>query len=725
MVAGNVRLERARPWIIARRREIFLALTPLASLALAWWFVALALPPLIWIALIVYAIAQIGMRALQHLPRLKTRAFNIEALDWMRIGADLLLAAFAVMQAGTLGLAIFPIYILIALRALSTERYISHTMITPFLLGPIYLYAYLAGLQAGRLTAFEQFSGLILLGGSLSFGVTAIWTSAFQQRTISTLRHELRNERSSREARVEELERTTNELRVRMRERHALEEGLRVITSTLSLDDVLNQIVDSTVQTFGQERIHGIALSIDVDGEILDRVVMTDTTNGGSWATMLTRQVIQQRVPIISADAALHSDLAVVAEGGFRSVLSVPLFVGDGAPRGALTLVSATFAAFSSSDARHLAAFATQAGIAIGNAEMHSRLRRQERLLQAVVRDINDGLVVFNAQREIVLANPIGRRVIAADTTTMPVIDRLTQLVDSMRADNKSVMACELRIMNESGDGAERYYQAFGTAVQHEDGHETLTAIVLHDISDQKAEEKARTEFISMVSHELRNPVHSINGFMKVVLQGRAGALSELQKEFLTMADEQIEKLKGRIGELLEFNRLKAGRLSLNPQPTSMTRVIAETTARLALQAEQSGLNLVNYAPAELGDCWCDEARIGQVLTNLVENAIKATPAGGTISLNAEMHNQEIWVRVGDTGVGIPSGELHKVFQRFYRVSKHDGGQGEHHLGLGLAICQQIVEGHGGRLWVESEEGVGTTFTFALPIMPADDLVLA
>jgi two-component system, NtrC family, sensor histidine kinase KinB len=104
------------------------------------------------------------------------------------------------------------------------------------------------------------------------------------------------------------------------------------------------------------------------------------------------------------------------------------------------------------------------------------------------------------------------------------------------------------------------------------------------------------------------------------------------------------------------------------------------------------------------------------VLTNLIENAIKATPPGGNITVRSELHDSEVWVRVCDTGVGIPTSELGKVFQRFYRVHNRTSSQGNH-LGLGLAICQQIVEGHKGRIWVESEEGHGSCFSFALPLI--------
>ena len=150
------------------------------------------------------------------------------------------------------------------------------------------------------------------------------------------------------------------------------------------------------------------------------------------------------------------------------------------------------------------------------------------------------------------------------------------------------------------------------------------------------------------------------------------------------------------------------------PEVGDLALLIAGTVNRLKLQAEQQQLALVSHV-THLPLCRFDSQRIGQVLTNLIENAIKATPAGGTISVSADVHDQEVRVRVSDTGVGIPASELGKIFQRFYQVAKHRRTHGNN-LGLGLAICQQIVEGHGGRIWVESEEGVGTTFTFTLPL---------
>ena len=272
-------------------------------------------------------------------------------------------------------------------------------------------------------------------------------------------------------------------------------------------------------------------------------------------------------------------------------------------------------------------------------------------------------------------------------------------------------------------DGAsEQIYQAYASQVHYDDTEEPLIAIVLHNITDQKAEEKSRADFISMVSHELRNPLNSLNGFIKVVLRGQAGALTALQNEFLTIADGQVELLKSRIAELLEYNRVEAGRLVLEPKWNDLSLLVTGTATRLSLQAEQNGIRLVNNVDINLPDCLFDSERIGQVLNNLIENAIKATPPGGTITLRSELYEDEVWVRVYDTGVGISAEHRDKIFQRYYRAHNRASSKGNH-LGLGLAICQQIIVGHRGRIWVESEEGRGSCFTFALPLTRKEVLI--
>lgn len=710
-----------RPWFVANRRDITRGFAPILGLAIAWSISTVTLPNTVLFGVVIYALAHLSLIALRRGTARMAAPAARKPIDLLAAGCDILLCALLISQADTLGGAIYPLYTLVALRTLSSYRRLPAAVMIPFVFGPTYLFTAQLGQSNAAPASLDRFSQWGLLFGSLSFGIIAIWIGAAQQRVNSVLRKELRAEQQERVARVSDLERSANDLRARMRQLHALEEGLRVITSTLSLDEVLNQILDSTLQMLGATRVQGMVLSLQTDSSFDHRLFMLQSDGSTAWATSLARRAMQQQVPLIVGDTTLDSAIAATMPQELRAALCVPLFVGDGPPQGALTVVTSEVSAFSSSDARHLTALAMQAGIAIHNAEMHSRLRQQQRLLEAVVRDINDGLVVVDARSQIILANPLGRALLENQQDAQQIQTQLLALAASLRVEGKPTLTCELRLQQEE-DQPEQVYQAFGSQVRQDESEEPLVAIVLHDITAQKVEEQSRTEFISMVAHELRNPLNSLNGFIKVVLRGQAGALTALQHEFLEIADGQVEQLKGRISELLEYNRVEAGRLVLDPQWNDLSLLVAGAATRLSLHSEQNGLSLINEADGNLPDCMFDSERIGQVLNNLIENAIKATPPGGTITLRSELYEDEVWIRVCDTGVGIPADEQSKIFQRFYRAHNRKSSQGNH-LGLGLAICQQIIASHHGRLWVESEEGHGSCFTFALPLTTREAVV--
>jgi NtrC-family two-component system sensor histidine kinase KinB len=398
----------------------------------------------------------------------------------------------------------------------------------------------------------------------------------------------------------------------------------------------------------------------------------------------------------------------------------VPLIDPDNAIRGALTVVSNQRYAFATTDVRHLTSFSIQASVAIYHAELHTQLTRQRLMLEAVLRDIGDGLIVYNARGEAVLTNPVGHQVLHDSNRTNDHIHAdLQQISHELLAGQELLLSREISF---GQDENEQHYQVFASPVRVEDDEDSLVALVLHDITSQKLQERQRVEFISMVSHELRNPLNTLSGFLKVVLQGQTGELSELQHEFLSLADEQAQALKGRIKELLEFNRLESGRLSISPEPADLTDLIVTTCARLQMQAEQAGLSLEYSESERLPELLIDSERIGQVLTNLIENAIKATPSGGQIRVATEQTEDQVIVHVSDTGTGIPAEQQQKIFSRFYRL-EHKGSQMGVHLGLGLSICQQIVEDHRGRIWVESTEGEGSRFSFELPITQRSEIM--
>jgi signal transduction histidine kinase len=318
------------------------------------------------------------------------------------------------------------------------------------------------------------------------------------------------------------------------------------------------------------------------------------------------------------------------------------------------------------------------------------------------------------------MANPVAYQTLQHnDSLGGGLRDGLDQITRDLRADGSAMIDRELHIGEED---QERVYQIFASLVRIAADDDSYVAIVLHDITDHKLQERRRVEFFSMVSHELRNPLNTLNGFLKVVLQGKAGALNELQQEFLGLADSQADALKGRITELLEFNRLEAGRLRLQPQWSNLTDLILGASARFQIQAEQFDLSVSADVPDNIPELLMDSGRIGQVITNLIENAMKATPAGGRIAVSADVLEHEVQVHVADTGVGIPPDQQQKIFSRFYRLENTSSKHGVH-LGLGLSICQQIVEGHNGRIWVDSEVGKGSTFSFTIPLVRREQLI--
>jgi signal transduction histidine kinase len=725
MVAGDALLARARPWLDGERRDIVRSGLPIASLILVWLMTLTPTRPRMWFAVIAYGLLQLGVLLLRKRLQQQSERYLVNGLHWAATLIDIGFVLGITVVLTVPSRVVAPLAIVVALRLAADRRQRVLLWWAPLVLLAVYLATDLTVSQFPDVWPIYSLRSSWLAVSGLIFGLVGVILHTRSQFSNATLRMQLRNERQIREARVSELERTANELRGRMREQHALEEGLRVITSSLSLNEVLSQIVDSTVQMLGRERVAGMALSLTVDGELRQHVYAPYDDDHEPWASKLAEHTMLQRIPIIINDATQEDMYAALVGHRLRSAVCVPLFVGNDSPRGALIVVSEAAAAFSSSDARHLSAFASQAGIALGNAEMHSRIQQQQRLLHSVLRDINDGLIVLDADKQIVLTNPVGRRILGVTSEDYAVQSRLMELAESANASDLATVIGELKVHLDPGDDhdeGERIYQAFASHVRQE-SDTRLVAIVLHDITHYRAEERARNEFISMVAHELRNPLHSLNGFLKVVLQGRAGSLNDVQLDFLQMADSQVDMLKGRITELLEFNRMNAGKLTLNPQQNDLSLLVMGVVNRLSLQAEQTGLQLINTVNPSLPDCVFDTERIGQVLTNLIENGIKATPTGGRITVSAALRDGEVLLSVSDTGTGIAPSDLSKIFKRFYRA--HPGQQSTYgtHLGLGLAICQQIVEGHGGRIWVESELGAGSTFTFSLPL--AEQVVIA
>lgn len=247
--------------------------------------------------------------------------------------------------------------------------------------------------------------------------------------------------------------------------------------------------------------------------------------------------------------------------------------------------------------------------------------------------------------------------------------------------------------------------------------------IAVDDITDRKeAEEKLKetmemkSQFISTVSHELRTPLGCMKEAIAIVLEGLAGQVSDKQRKFLDVAKRNVDRLARLINNVLDFQKLEAGEMSLNLGDNDIREVAEEVYQTMTPGAEKQGVDFSVELVDNLPKAKFDRDKIIQVLTNLVNNAIKFTPEGGRVSICAQRQREELVIRVSDTGMGIPKEGLSKIFDRFYRV--HRPGKEIQGTGLGLSIVHKIVMMHGGRIEVASEVGKGTTFTVFLPLVP-------
>lgn len=242
--------------------------------------------------------------------------------------------------------------------------------------------------------------------------------------------------------------------------------------------------------------------------------------------------------------------------------------------------------------------------------------------------------------------------------------------------------------------------------------------VVLEDVTELRRLQQIRAEFIDNISHELRTPLSTVSLLAETLVRDAdavPGGIPERMRDRITKIEVETGHLVQMVTELLELSRIEGGGSLVLLDDVDLARVAAGSTERLRLFAERQGVRLLVDVPEDrLPPVRGDDDRLGQVFVNLVHNAVKFSPGGGEVAVRIRRADGELIASVEDHGVGIPARDLPRIFERFYKVDRarvRGGG-----TGLGLSIARHIVEGHGGRIWVDSEEGSGSTFSFALPI---------
>jgi two-component system phosphate regulon sensor histidine kinase PhoR len=349
-------------------------------------------------------------------------------------------------------------------------------------------------------------------------------------------------------------------------------------------------------------------------------------------------------------------------------------------------------------------------GVALLNANFAAQLSTldtQNARLATVLEQLTDGVLIADSNGQVQFANPAAQKLF---DTNHPIgrsvaeVVRNHQLIEAWRR-------CQgtRETQTESVELPAR--RQFLQLVVIPDAHEGGSLLVVQDLTRVRRLETVRRDFISNVSHELRTPLASLKALTET-LQGGALADSEAGPRFLSRIATEVDALAQMAQELLDLSRIESGQVELLLAPLSPRELLNSAADRMKLQAERAGLKLSVICEDGLSNVRADKSRLEQVLVNMIHNAVKFTHAGGEVTLGAEAGEGGARFAVRDSGVGIPSESLSRIFERFYRVDRSRTGSG---TGLGLSISKHIVEAHGGRIWAESEEGRGSTFYFEIP----------
>ena len=383
--------------------------------------------------------------------------------------------------------------------------------------------------------------------------------------------------------------------------------------------------------------------------------------------------------------------------------------------------------AFTGEDEEVLTLFASQAASAIVNARTHRAERRARADLEALVETSPVGVVVFDAgSGRAVSVNREARRIAESLRTPGHPTEQILEVLTFRRADGSEVSLRELSIerLLQSGetmraeevvlsvpDGRSVRTLVNATPIRTEDGAVGTLVITVQDLAPLDEVERLRTEFLGLVSHELREPLAAIKGSVTTLLQDAAALDPAEMREFFRIIDAQTDHMRGLIGDLLDAGRIDTGTLSVAPEPAEVTELVEQARSTFVGGGGRHGI--VVDLPAGLPPAMADRRRIVQVLVNLFANAARHAPESSPIRVAAARDGDQVAVSVADEGRGVAPERLARLFDK-HGGSGEDGAPAGH--GLGLAICKGLVEAHGGRIRAESAgAGRGTTVTFTLP----------
>ncbi len=481
----------------------------------------------------------------------------------------------------------------------------------------------------------------------------------------------------------------------------------RTVTAMLNIDEVLRTVVEEAVQLTGAEE--GSLLLLDEEsGELYMRASRNFDDDFASAFRLHVRdslagQVIKTSKPILLDE---RSPQKIKTAYLVHSLIYVPLRV-RGKTIGVLGVDNRKAGrALTHQDVTVMMAMADYAAIAIENAKLYYRTESERRKLETVIKDTQSGVIVVDPDHRVMLLNQTAKEAFNIrgdyfERSIAEVFDH-SRLLEVIRSGAGPARREEVEVE----DG--RIF-----SVQKSSINGVGYSVVMHDITHLKDLDRIKSEFVTTVSHDLRSPLTAILGYVELI--ERAGPLTSQQVDFVGRVRLSVEQIAELVSDLLDLGRIESG-LDTSKERTPMAVLIHYALDNIRNRMEAKGLKLETSIQDGLPFVYGDPIRLRQLVDNLLQNAMKYTPTSGVISVEAEAEDDQVIVRVVDTGPGIPPQDQPFLFDKFFRASNTpDDAPG---TGLGLSIVKSIVDQHGGRIWVESELGQGATFTVVLPALP-------
>jgi PAS domain S-box-containing protein len=517
-------------------------------------------------------------------------------------------------------------------------------------------------------------------------------------------------------------------LESQVRELAFLHETSQVLTASLDLNSVLESLmtqvrdyfqVDAVSVALLDKKTYELVFRVAV-GAAADAVIGLHLPSDQGIAGWVARTGEIALIPDVYADKRFYTGIDDTTDFQTQAMLAVPIkpLNDKGEVIGVIEVLNPQSGSFDQDAQRLLESVADMAAAAIRNAELYERARQAERRYESIFNESTDPILVVDMEGKILELNqqavelldrPCDQLVGAEPTEVfsgMP-ISRYREKLKQLQAGKQLTIEMEI-----PSKGENRILDVHMTQIDY--GGRQAIQWIGHDITEQVALERLRDDLTHMIIHDLRNPLGNIMNSLQMLYNAFQEKDETLpMMEVLEISIRNSKKLNQLIDSLLDLRRLEAGQADLNKTGVHPQRLVDEALELIEPLTEKKDQELILQIPSDLPTMFVDQSMLVRVMTNLLDNAVKYTPVGGTITLRIEPQEANILFTVSDTGSGIPPEAQQYVFDRFARLNNAKGVRG---IGLGLAFCKLAVEAHGGQIWVESEKDQGSQFKFTIPL---------